>query len=139
MGEEAAGVLGDEAGAATVAGFHHLAAPGDAGGEGLLDHDDLDAGFGGFDDGMVMVERVCGDVYDIQAGFFVHVDGGGIAVLGLDLPFVAELLEPLGVDVGDGDEFGVVAAPVAGCVGERPASQTADWPGADDSDSDFGI
>ena len=60
-------------------------------------------------------------------------------MLGLDLPFVAELLEPLGVDVGDGDEFGVVAAPVAGCVGEGPAPQTADWPGADDSDSDFGI
>jgi len=86
-----------------------------------------------------MVERVGGDVYDIQAGVFVHVDGGGIAVLGLDLPFVAELLEPLGVDVGNGDEFGVIAAPVAGCVGEGPASQTAYWSGADNTDSDFGL
>ena len=130
-------MFGDEAGAAAVAGLHHLAAPGDAGGKRLFDHDHFDAGFGGFDDGMMVVERVGGDVDDVETGFFVHVDGGGIAMLGFDLPFIAELLEPLRVDVGDCDQLGVFAAAVAGCVGEGSVPESADWAGADDADSDF--
>ena len=88
---------------------------------------------------MVMVERVGRDIYDVETGLLVHIDGGGIAVFGRDLPFIAELLESLRVDVGNCDQINVLAAPVAGGMGKLPAAQSADWPGADDADSDFGF
>ena len=55
------------------------------------------------DDGLVVVEVVGRHAHHVEPGLLVHLDRRVVAVLGRDLPLIAELVEPLLVDVGDGD------------------------------------
>jgi hypothetical protein len=62
-----------------------------------------------------------GDADDVQAGLIVHLDRRGIAMLRRNLPLVSELLEALRVDVGRGEQFRVLTAPIAGRMRMGPA------------------